>query len=190
MTGGAGLEYGYWLKRPLGSRIDAPSLQARDQCSYCPEIFIVVRPEIQAGTLPCPACDQLKEAGLQQTVFVVTFFRPRVGKQNPEFVEGNTGGQRINQLAGLGLDEMAVGELGALCLALRAPDPVADHIHADTEGLGKFRGVVREEVAVPAADLESDGRCARDERGQLGAQCSAAVRDMLEKFRFGSHAPL
>jgi hypothetical protein len=120
VTAGAGLEYGFGLKGPRCGVIDAPRSQGRNHGGNGREIFAVIRPEIQAGTLPHPTSDGFKKVRLQEAVLMMAFLRPRIGKQNPEFVEGDAGGQRIDQLAGLGLDKVAVGEPGTLGLAFRA----------------------------------------------------------------------
>ena len=150
----------------------------------------MIRPEIQAGPLPRPGCDRFKERGLQQAVFMVTFFGPRVGKQDPEFGEGGAGRQRIDQLPGFRLDKVAVSELGPLGLALRPPDPVTDQVHPEAETLGIFRRVAGQKMAVSRADLQRDGGSSGDERGERSAQCSLSLRDACEEFGFGSHASL
>jgi len=150
----------------------------------------MIRPEIQPGTLPCPAGQGFKKAGLQQAVFMMAFFRPRIGKQHPDFPEGDTRGQCIDQFAGLGLDKVTMGEPGALSLALGPADPVADHVHADAEGCGKFRGIAGEKMTVPAADFQCEDGGGGNERSQLGAQGGLTLGDVFDEFRFGSHAPL
>lgn len=175
--------------RPRGGGIDPPGQQGRDQDSDGSEILAVIRPEIQPRPLPHPAGDEFKKGGLQEAVLMMTFFGPRVGKQHPEFGKRDVRWQRIDQFASFGLDEVAVSELGALGLAVGSPDAVADQVHAQAKTLRMLRRVAREEMPVPAANLQRDGGCGRDKRGQLGAQRGAALGDMLDEFWFGSHAP-
>lgn len=190
VTGCAGLKDGFVLERPRSGGINPPSLQAREQGGDGAEILAMIRPEIQAGTLPCPVGNGFKKAGLQQAVFVVTFFWPRIGKQDPDLGQGDEVWQRIDQLPGFSLEEMAVGEPGSRGLSFGSLNALADQVHPEAKGLSKFPGVAREKMAVPGADLQSNGGRGGNDRGQLGPQRGPALGDMLDEFRFGSHEPL
>lgn len=172
----------------MGDRIDLPGLQEWEHGGDSLKIFHVIGPETKTRALPCPPGNGFKKTGLQQAVLVVAFFRPRIWKQNPDLGKGDGVGQGIDQFAGFGLDKVAVGELGAFGFAPGTPNPVADQVHADAEGLGMFRGVAREKVPVTRADFQDDDGRGGDDRGQLGAQRGPALGDMLDEFRFESHA--
>jgi hypothetical protein len=187
--GGPRLKNGFLFERPWSGGVDPPAWHTREKRGDRPEIFAVVRPEIQPGALPHPAGEQGKESRLQQAVLMVAFFRPRVGKQDPEFGERHPGGQRLDQFPGLRLDKVTMGELGALGLALRATDPVADEVYAETETLRKFRGVAGKKMSVAGTDFQSDGGCGGNKCGEAGAQSGLAFGDSGEEFGFGSHAP-
>jgi len=190
IAGGAGLENSFRFERPAGSGFNSPRRHVRKFGGDGVKIFPVVRPEIKEGALPCPTRQGFKKARLQQAVLVMTFFRPWIRKQNPDLSKGDGIRQRIDQLAGLGLDKVAVGELGALGLALGAPDPVADEVNAEAKGLRTGFGIARQEMSVPGTNLEHQGGGRGDERGQFGAQGRPAQGDMLDEFRFGSHESL
>jgi hypothetical protein len=169
VTGGPGLEDGFLFEGPWSGGVDPPARQIREKGGDRPEIFAVIRPEIQASALPHPAGDGRKEGRLQEAVLMMAFFRPRVGKQDPEFGEGDAGGQRSDHFPGLRLNKVTMGELGAVGFALRASDPVADEVYAETEALRKLRRVAGKKMSVAGTDLQGDGGRRGDERHQPGA---------------------
>lgn len=69
----------------------------------------MVGAEVKRRALPCPGSQRLKKIRLQNPVLMVAFFRPRVGKEHPDLLQGYARWQRIEKLPRLGLHEMTVG---------------------------------------------------------------------------------
>ena len=82
---GAGLEHGFLFEQPGGGGIPAPGFQSGHGGFDFGEILAVVRAEIKAGPLACPAGDCLEEFGFQQAVFVVPGLGPGIGEEHPDF---------------------------------------------------------------------------------------------------------
>ncbi len=67
--------------------------------------------KIEASTLPRPTRNGVEEIRVENSVLMVTGLGPGVGKKNPYFVEGDVGGKRIEELARLRTNEVAIKEL-------------------------------------------------------------------------------
>ncbi len=190
MIGGrAGLKDRFGLEGPTASRIKPPSLEGGNKTGHFLKIFPVVRPEIKSGALPRPTGDGLEKPGLKHPVFLVALLGPRIRKEHPNLREGDAGRERMQKLPGLPPDEMAIGQVRAARFAQAATDALAAHIHPEAVLLGKLRGVAREKVPVPAADLPDDGPRPGQQGGQPGAQRGTTLGDLLDKFRIESHPP-
>ncbi len=138
VVGSAGLEDGFVFEGPQGGGIELPCLQRRDQGGNLVEILTMISPKIETTSLPHPASNEFKKVCPQQAVFMVTFFRPRIRKQNPNLGKPDARGQRIDQFARLGPDKVAIIEPGALGFSFRALNALTDNIHAKAEVVRKF----------------------------------------------------
>ena len=125
------------------------------------EIGFVVGPEVDAGLIGGPELDMIEERGLNQSVFVVPFFGPRVGKEDEDVPEKLSRREGLKKKARICLDEVQVVRLGPPLLSRRPLNAIALDIDADTEFVRMGLGVGHEKVTMPAAELT-------DERGGLG----------------------
>jgi len=176
------------FERPRGVGINPPAGQIRKQRGNGAEIFAMIRPEIDTGTLPHSTGQQGEKRGLENAVLVVTLLRPRVGKQDPGLGEGDTRRQRVDGLPGFGLDEMAVRQSRALGFAFGAPNPVGDQVDAEADAPGELRRVTSQEMTMARADFERDGGWGGNEHRQRATQVGLALLNTGKEFGFGSHA--
>jgi hypothetical protein len=150
----------------------------------------VIGAKIEPRALPCPCGQKFEELRLEDPVLVMTFFGPRIGKQNPDLGKGDAGRKRLDEFAGFGADKMAMNKPGAVCLSPGALDALVDHINAKAGFMGVLHRISRQEVAMTAADFQHDGCGRREKQRQLGAQRGAALSDVLDEFRFEAHVAL
>lgn len=129
----------------------------------------MVGAEIEPGSLPCPAGDGVEKVRLEHPVFMMTFFRPRIRKQDPDFGKSNTKRQRVEKLEGVRSHKVTIAEFAALGFAVSPGNPLARQIYAHTEALGKFCGVALEKMPVTAADFPDNRAGLRQNSVQLGA---------------------
>jgi hypothetical protein len=168
VAGGAGLKDCFLLQWPWRRGIDSPGGQAWEKGGGRAKILPMIRSEIKTRALPHPAGDSFQEVRLQQAVLVVALLRPRIGKQDPEFGEGDIRREGIDRFARLGLEKVAMREPGALGLAFRPADPVADQVHAEEKALRELRGVSGQEMAMSRADFQRERGAGGDKFRQLG----------------------
>ena len=70
------------------------------------EIGFVVSPEVDAGLIGGPALDVIEESGLNQSVFVVPFFGPGVGKEDKDLPEKRSRREGLKKKTRICLDEV------------------------------------------------------------------------------------
>ena len=102
----------------------------------------------------------------------MALFGPRVGKQRPDFLKRDAGRQRRQKFPGLSAHKVAVRQTRPLGLPAAFAKAFVPQINAHANFVGKFRGIVCKEMAVPAADFPDYAAGRRQERCELGAQRS------------------
>lgn len=153
---GSALENRFQLEGPGGGGIEFPVRVGGDGRVSVGIIGRVIRAEAEAGPGSGFRGERGEKLGLDDAVFVVTPFRPRIGKEDENVGQFGGGWERIEELAGLGFEEEEVGQFRAVAFAAGAGDAVFKEIDADAERLRVRSRVRREVVAVAAADLERE----------------------------------
>lgn len=150
----------------------------------------MIRAEKKASPLPCPCGDGFKEVDLQNAVLVMTLFWPRIGEEDPNFIESCPGRKRAEEFASFALREVTVVKARAGAFPLGPGDAVA----ADVDAIAKFPGMLRrvasEEVAVTAADFPDDFPRCNEMRCEFLPQRGTAAGDLFDKSGIKWHAPL
>ncbi len=135
-----------------------------------------------------PAGHGLEEFRFEQAVFVMASLGPRIGKQNPNFLESYPGRKHVQKFPRLGAEEMTVGQPGTIALAVAPHQAIGDNIDADAEFIGIFLRIVDEKVSVPAANFPDDGSRHGKQCRQFRPQMRPAFANRRKKFRFEIHA--
>lgn len=97
-----------------------------------------------------------KKVGLQHSMLVVPQFRPGVRKQDKGVRDSNIHRDRLQEEAGFGPNEVEIVQSGAIPLFQGTANAIAGKIHADTDRLPVRRRILREEVAMSAADFPQE----------------------------------
>lgn len=84
---------------------------------------------------------------------MVPFFWPRIGEQHPDFAKRDVLGQRVEEFARLGVDEMAARETASGGLFATAADALGVDIDAYAGFFGENRRITRQEMPVPGPDF-------------------------------------
>ena len=114
-----------------------------------------------------PVGNQLDEGRLYQAAFVVSLFRPRVGKQDQDFVQSlrcNLVCQNFNCIVA---DDPDMGQLALLQTQQQAADAGPMNLDAQVVAFRVDRCLGSEIVAVAETDLERDGGAAAEERIEI-----------------------
>jgi hypothetical protein len=98
----------------------------------------MIRAEIESPALLYSARDGIEERGLEDSVLVMTLFRPRIGKKDPNFAKSGVFGQRVEEFSGIGVDEVTVLQLPAGGLFTAPGDALGINIDAYAAFFGKF----------------------------------------------------
>ena len=138
--------------------------------------------EVEAGALPCPRRHRGEEIRLHDAVLMVAQFGPRVGKEDEKAGKGRIGREHLEEEPGLGVDEMKVGEAGAVPFAEGAADAFADDVDADAQFVGVGLGVGGQEVSVATADFPGEAGPGREDFFLAGAEVAAAGLHQGEKL--------
>ena len=118
------------------------------------EIFRVVGPEMQARSRVRTGGKSIEHGRLDEAVFVVAFFRPRVRKEENDFRKAATFGQGEEKFRGFSLEKGEVFQRGKFAFAIGSFDAFGNEIESDAKFLRERLGVGGEKVPVPAADFE------------------------------------
>ena len=120
------------------------------------EIVRVVRAKKQS----CARCHARGEAreklGLQNAMLVMAQLWPRIGKEDVDVAETDSGRQCLQKKPRFGLDEMEIAETGAVAFASRPPNPIRVLIDANADTGRVLLCIGRQEVAMAAAELPND----------------------------------
>lgn len=146
--------------------------------------------EKKASPLPCPCGDCFKKVDLQYTVLVMPLLRPRIGEEDPNFVESCPVRKRADEFARFALREVTIVEARAGAFPLCPGDAVAADVDAIAEFPGMLRRVAGEEVPVTAADFPDDPPRCGEMRRQFLPQRGTAAGDFLDESRIEWHDPL
>ncbi len=155
ITGSAALEDGFVFKRPdpSGGFEGCPAEMFAEDSEGVVVVRSEVGAEIEPSPLPCPRRHVAQEVGLHDAVLVVTELRPRVGKEHKYTGQAHCGGQQLKEESGLGVDEVEIGQFGAITFLGRTTDALAHDVDTDAELVGMCLGVGREKMAVAAANF-------------------------------------
>jgi hypothetical protein len=138
------------------------------------EIMGVVGAETQIGSSRGASCDCLQKIGLHEPVFVMTAFRPRIGKQHEDSLEDNLRRKCGDKLSGFGFEENEIGELGAIAFARGPFHAVAEQIEANAKLFWMRRRVIGEKMPMSRADFERDAWVCGEQICQLVLEFIAA----------------
>jgi hypothetical protein len=140
--------------------------------------------EKQPGPLPHTLRQSLEKSRLQQAVLVVPLLRPRIREQHPDFLEHCCGWQGMQEFARFAAQEATIFKVVANAFFFGALDPLLAAINADKTFIPAKSGIMREEMAVAAADFpdQSPGS-RRKERACLRGQIRAPGGDVREERR-------
>lgn len=94
----------------------------------------------------------------------MSYLRPRIGKENEKPGERDPSRNDLEKLPGIGMNEVKVGETGAIAFTERPFDPFAHDIDPDAELIGVSGSVGRQVMSMSAADFPSE-RCRRSQKG-------------------------
>ncbi|MDB6094168.1 MAG: hypothetical protein JWM32_1730 [Verrucomicrobia bacterium] len=120
------------------------------------EVGFVVGPEMQASALPCPLCSCGQKLRLKDAVFLVAAFWPRIREKDIDIGKRYAGGQRIEKIERIGVEEMEVIEFGSVTFSNTALNSIQADVDADTNFVRMRDGVGGEEMPVTAADFPND----------------------------------
>ncbi len=144
------------------------------------EISAVVGAKIEARPLPRPCRKRIEENWLQQTVLVMAPLGPGIREKDNNCAETGVSRQCGEEIMGLRMKKMKVGQLGAVALAGGALNPLANEIDADAQLPRMRRRVGREKMSVATADFAQKMRSRRQHARQRGAQIGTALRNERE----------
>ena len=117
---------------------------------------------------------------LDETVFVMTFFRPRIREEKKDFSEPTFFRKREQKLRRFCLEKCEIPEPGEFPLAVRAFDTLGNQIEPETKFLRERRRIRREKMSVPATDFERQRTRSRDDiGGERFEQFRAELRDAV-----------
>lgn len=134
--------------------------------------------EVQRRAWPGERREGVEQTRLHHTVFPVTAFRPRIGKQHkhpPEAGSGRKSGERGEEQRGFGLHEGEIAQLRAHRLALGPGDAVGQEVEPHAKLVRMRRGVGIQVVAVTAAQFERERRACGQARKKVLAQGGEAL---------------
>ena len=117
------------------------------------EIRFVVRAKAKPGTLPRLRRHIREESGLQNPIFPMAAFGPRIGEKHIDFGKGRMGGQGSQKGARIRLQKVKIPKLGPGPLALGPADPVGRDVDPYAAAVGMGGCVGGQEVPVPAPHL-------------------------------------
>jgi hypothetical protein len=178
MTLGSLLKDRRFLERKLCVRLELPVGVLLEDGRGAVEIILVVRPEIKAR-FPRGSCrDGREETSVHHSVLVVAALRPRVRKEDKDGYEARFLRHDSQEILSVRADEMKLGELRALPLAMRADDPVRHDVDADAFQVGMGRGIGGKEMAVAASDLPDEFSLRSKDRLDLAFKVIPAARDV------------
>ncbi|MDP2136785.1 MAG: hypothetical protein Q8J74_02925 [Candidatus Didemnitutus sp.] len=143
--------------------------------------------KIKTSSLPCPTRDGVEEVRFENPVFMVAGFRPGIGKKNPNFGERHVGGKRIEELAGLRTNEVAVEELGSVALSSAPLESIENHVHPDTALMRELGGIPDQKMTVTAADFPDKRLTFGQQRGQRLLEGIAAAGYIGQEFGLKGH---
>ena len=154
------------------------------------EIGRVIRAKKQRRPRPGVLRDIVKKPRLQQTVFMVSLFRPRVGEKHINSREPGIGWQHFQKEAGLGPHEMQAVESSPVAFLGGAAYAMEVDIDANTIFCGMGFGVSRQEVPMAAANLPDEMSPRRQQMSDFRAQGFSSLSHTCEIRRIGRVAIL
>lgn len=133
VLGCATLEYGFVLEGPrrLG-RCDLPIRIRGQECDGVLKVRLVIGAKIQPRIALGPERDSVKELRLHESMLVMAFFRPGIGKEDKHVGKADMPREHFKKHLCFGLDEMKIAKLGAVALAHGTFDPFAGDIDTHT----------------------------------------------------------
>ena len=155
-VGQDGLEIRLAFERPRFVGQDFPGGMRGDVFPRPFEEFRVVGAEKQLRAGAGTRGPQVERRRLHDAVLVVALFRPRIEEKQKELVEHDLRRERLEELFGVGLEEVEIRQPGEVALAQRALDALRDQVDADAAFLRERGGVGGEKMPVPAADFERE----------------------------------
>lgn len=147
----------------------------------------MIRPIEYSRTLPYPTRDGFEKLRLHDPVFVVALLRPRIGKQDPDFLEGESARQLTEKLSRLALDENAVGEARPFALAARPGDALATDIDSDEETGRMCDCLCDEKVPVSAPDFPGNLSRGAEIAREFCAKRAAPANNFFEECGIKLH---
>ena len=93
----------------------------------------------------------------------------------------------MQKFPGLRAHKVAVGQTGSLDLPAAFAEAFVPQINPHAKLVGKFSGIARQEMAMPAADLPDKAAGRQQERSELGAQNGPPLGDVRDESGFIVH---
>ena len=119
------------------------------------EEFGVVGTEIKHGAGTGTFGPQIEGRVLNNPVFVVAFFRPRIEEKQEKLVEHDLRRQGFEEFFGVGFEKIDIAQAGEIAFAQGAFDALGNQVDTDAIFLRESGTVRGEKVPVTAADFES-----------------------------------
>jgi len=132
------------------------------------EIRVVVRAKKELRLLPCPVSCRTEKIRLHDPVFAVSELWPRIGKQDEQVRKRGAGWKRFKEETRFRVQEMKIGQFGAVAFAICARNPFTNEIDTDAKLGGMGLSIGSKKMTVTAADFPDEaGRGGKDSTKML-----------------------
>lgn len=129
------------------------------------KIFRMVGAEVQARSRVSARGEAVEHFRLNEPVFVVAFFRPRIREKEKDFRKAATFGQGEEKFRRFRFEKCEIGQPGEFAFAVGAFDTFRNEVEPEAELLRERLRVSGEKMPVPATDFERESARSRNDIG-------------------------
>lgn len=147
------------------------------------KIGLVVGPKEEPGPRVHPASKGVEKARLKDPVLVMAELGPRIGKKDKNIRKARCRRQGVEKKSGFRLEEVQIGQPGAVALPNRPRDAIRGQIDAHAEFFRMRLRICRQKMPVSAADFPDEGTLlGRKYLFERGLERFASLRETLAMF--------
>lgn len=175
------LKKSFVLEGPRGFVAQVPQVVLFHVLDGPIEVRTVVGAEAQFGLGQGAGVKKFQKGGPNETPLEVTFFGPRIGKQDHDAAEAKFLGRAFEKLHGIRLEEEEGGEVALAAFFFGLLDSLGHEVEPDAGFLRTSLGVGDEPMPVPATDFQGEAAVSGFFRNFVEA-CLAKSPDTIPPF--------